>query len=50
MTQPAGRLEATIRQPGGACGQLALADVPFGHSVSTTLTPAGGGWLDGLKN
>jgi hypothetical protein len=43
-------LEATIRQPVGACGQLALADVPFGHGVSTTVTPAGGGWLAGSKN
>ena len=50
MTQSADRFAAVIRQPAGACGQLALAEGPFGHGVSTTLTPAGGGWLAGLKN
>ena len=48
-TQPPARLEATIRHPAGACGQLACAGWPVGQPVSTTLIPAGGGWA-GLKN
>src|ERR1019366_5071473 len=47
-TQPSVRSEATIRQPAGRCGQLAVAG-PAVQSVSTTVTPAGG-WLGGTKS
>ena len=49
-TQALAWLEAMTRQPAGACGQLACAGWPAGQGVSTTVTPAGGDWLGGLKN
>ena len=48
-THPPAWLDAATCQPAGACGQLAWADDPA-QIVSTAVTPAGGGWLAGLKN
>src|SRR5690348_3780048 len=41
-TQPALWSEATIRQPAGACGQLAVAGCPAAQPASTTVVPGGG--------
>jgi hypothetical protein len=49
-TQPAAWSEATIRQPGGACRQLACAVRPGSHCISTTVALAGGALVAGLKN
>jgi hypothetical protein len=46
-TQPSVPSVATMCQPGGASGQLACAGCPDGQATSTTVAPAGGGWLAG---
>jgi B3/4 domain len=49
-THPSTRSSSTIRQPAGACGQLAAAGWRPDQATSTTVAFAGGGWEPALKD